>query len=267
MDNLTPDKFFFETPLYDIIKWTEDSDQVIEDIICFDGKVDGPCIFCGKDTTYKRKGTPPPRYEISSILAFNRTLGLTLICSRDEKHEIEIFLKTFPDEYSFLKIGQFPSIASLTKGEISKYRKILGDNFAEFSRGIGLVSHGIGIGSFVYLRRVFENLIEEAHQQAKLTAGWSEENYVKARMDEKIELLKSFLPNFLVKNKVLYGILSKGIHELKEQECLDIFPVVKLGVELILDEKLKQKEQEDKIKQAEQLIGKVATNLKPGSTK
>ncbi|MEZ4843255.1 MAG: hypothetical protein R3A43_03275 [Bacteroidia bacterium] len=86
-------------------------------------------------------------------------------------------------------------------------------------------------------------------------------------MDEKIELLKSFLPNFLVKNKVLYGILSKGIHELKEQECLDIFPVVKLGVELILDEKLKQKEQEDKIKQAEQLIGKVATNLKPGSTK
>jgi hypothetical protein len=266
MDNITPDKFFFETPLYDIIKWTEDDDTVFEDIICFDGKVDGPCIYCGKDTTYNRKGTPPPRYEMSSILASNRTLGLTLCCSRDEKHEIEIFFKTFPDEYSFLKIGQFPSIATLTKGEISKYRKILGDNFAEFSKGIGLVSHGIGIGSFVYLRRVFENLIEGAHQQAKLTSEWSEENYLKARMDEKIELLKSFLPNFLVKNKVLYGILSKGIHELKEQECLDIFPVVKLGVELILDEKLKQKEQEEKVKQAEQLIEKVATNLKQKST-
>ncbi len=267
MDKITPDKFFFETPLYDILKWTEEDDSVIEDIICFDGKVDGPCIFCGKDTTYKRKGTSPSRYEISQILSIGRTIGLTLCCSRDEKHEIEIFLKTFPSEYSFLKIGQLPSIATLTKGEINKYRKILGDKFSEFSRGVGLVSHGVGIGSFVYLRRVFEDLIEQAHQQAKQTGGWTEEAYVKSRMDEKIELLKSFLPTFLVKNKVLYGILSKGIHELTEQECLDIFPVVKLGIELILDEKLKQKEQEEKIKLGEQLIGKVATTFKPGTTK
>lgn len=267
MENITPDKFFFDTPFYEIVKWPEDDDTVIKDIVCFDGKVDGPCILCGKETTYKRKGTPPQRYEMSTILLINRTMGLTLCCSRDEKHEIEIFFKMFPGEFSFLKIGQFPSLASLTKGEITKYRKILGNNFSEFSRGIGLVSHGVGIGSFVYLRRVFENLIEEAHLQAKLTEGWVEDIYSKSRMDEKIELLKSFLPNFLVKNKVLYGILSKGIHELKEQECLDIFPVVKLGIELILDEKLKQKEQEDKIKQAEQLIGKVASNLKPSSTK
>lgn len=267
MDNITPDKFFFETPLYNIVKWTEDDDTIIEDIICFDGKVDGPFIYCGKDTTYKRKGTPPPRYEMSQILGFSRTLGLTLCCIRDEKHEIEIFFNTFPSEYAFLKIEQFPSIATLTKGEITKYRKILGDKFTEFSRGVGLVSHGVGHGSFVYLRRVFEDLIEQAHQQARQTGGWTEDAYLKSRMDEKIELLKSFLPTFLVKNKVLYGILNKGIHELTEQECLDIFPVVKLGIELILYEKLKQKEQEEKIKQGEQLIGKVATKLKPGTIK
>jgi hypothetical protein len=65
----------------------------------------------------------------------------------------------------------------------------------------------------------------------------------------------------------LYGILSKGIHELSEQECLDIFLVVKLGIELILDEKIKQKEQEDKVKQGEQLINKVSTKLKSGEKK
>jgi hypothetical protein len=86
-------------------------------------------------------------------------------------------------------------------------------------------------------------------------------------MDDKIDLLKSYLPAFLIKNKSLYGILSKGIHELKEQECLDIFPVVKLGIELILDEKIKLKEQEDKIKHAEQLIGKVSANLKSSDKK
>jgi hypothetical protein len=267
MDNLTPEKFVFDTPLYDILKWTEDDDTVIENIICFDGKIDGPCVYCGKETTYQRNGEVPPRYAISQYLSFERTMNLKLFCSRDSKHEIEIFFKTFPSEYSFLKIGQFPSIASLTKGEINKYRKVLRDQFSEFSRGVGLISHGVGIGAFVYLRRVFESLIEEAHSKAKTGNGWNEDAYQRGRMDDKIDLLKSYLPSFLVKNRSLYGILSKGIHELKEQECLDIFPVVKLGIELILDEKIKLKEQEDKIKQAEQLIGKVSSNLKSSDKK
>jgi hypothetical protein len=267
MDKITPEQFVFETPIYDIIKWTEEDDSVIEDIICFTGKMDGPCIYCGKETTYKRKGDAPPRYEMESILRFPRTLGLILTCGRDDKHEIEIIFKTIPSEFAFLKIGQFPSLASLTKGEINKYRKILGDQFVEFSRGIGLTSHGIGIGAFVYLRRVFEKLIEQAHLQAKGITGWNESDYGKGRMDDRIEMLKTHLPSFLVKNKSLYGILSKGIHELSEQECLDIFLVVKLGIELILDEKIKQKEQEDKVKQGEQLINKVSTKLKSGEKK
>lgn len=262
MDKLTPEHFFFETSLYDIIKWTEDDDSIIEDIICFDGKVDGPCIFCGKETTYQRKGNPPPRYEIEQILGFSRTLGVTLTCSRNDKHEVEVILKTFPDEYAFLKIGQFPSIASLAKGEISKYRKILGKKYSEFSRGIGLVSHGVGIGSFVYLRRIFEDLIEQAHQKAKDSGKLNEETYTTSRMDEKINLLKDYLPDFLVKNKALYGILSNGIHELEEQECLDIFPAVKLGIELILDEQLKNREQEEKIRQGEKLINQTAEKIK-----
>lgn len=261
MEIPSPEKFIFETPLYEIIKYKEEEEEKLEDIICFDGKVDGPCIFCGKETTYKRKGNAPPRYNISNILALSSTLGLTVICSRDEKHEIEVIFKTFPEEQAFMKIGQFPSIASLIKGEISKYRKILGSNFGEFSRGIGLISHGIGIGSFVYLRRVFENLIEEANQTAIKIVNWNEEDYGKARMNEKIQILKPYLPEFLVRNNALYGIISKGIHELTEQECLDIFPAVKLGIELILDEKIKQKEQEEKEKKGAELISKIASKL------
>lgn len=78
----------------------------------------------------------------------------------------------------------------------------------------------------------------------------------------KIEMLKTLLPTFLVKNKVLYGIMSKSIHELTEQECLDIFPVAKLGIEMILDEKIRLKEQEEKVKEAEKLIGTVASKIK-----
>jgi len=260
MKDLTLEKFFFETPLYETIECSNWDGLV--DLLCFDGVIDGPCPFCDKDTTYIRNGVAPARFQLSGVIHNYRTFSISICCSRDKSHIVEIFIRTL-DDYNISKIGQFPSLASVTKGEINKYRKVLGPRFYEFNRGIGLVSHGIGIGSFVYLRRVFEDLIDQAHKQAILGINWNEDAYVRSRMDEKIEKLKGLLPIFLVKNKALYGILSKGIHELTEQECLDIFPVVKLGIELILDEKLAQREKELKIKHAEELIANAATKLKP----
>jgi hypothetical protein len=76
-------------------------------------------------------------------------------------------------------------------------------------------------------------------------------------MDEKIELLKLHLPEFLVQNRKLYGILSKGVHELSERECLEYFDSVKVGVELILDEKLEQHKKQQKIKSAQDSLAKL----------
>ncbi|MGE7954793.1 hypothetical protein [Lysinibacillus xylanilyticus] len=61
-------------------------------------------------------------------------------------------------------------------------------------------------------------------------------------MDDKIKLLQNKLPEVLIENRAVYGIMSKGIHELSEDECLALFPDVKLGIELILDEKLYEQE-------------------------
>jgi len=111
------------------------------------------------------------------------------------------------------------------------------------------------------LRRIFENLIEEAHKLATSSSGWDEELYQKGRMDDKISLLKRTLPEFLVQHKSLYSILSKGIHELGESECLSAFPITKLGIELILDEKLEKLKRESKIKQASKDIGALTQKM------
>ena len=59
---------------------------------------------------------------------------------------------------------------TIEENDIKKYRKILGkEKYGEFGRAVGLYTHGIGIGSYVYLRRIFENLIEEAHQTKSLS--------------------------------------------------------------------------------------------------
>ena len=85
---------------------------------------------------------------------------------------------------------------------------------------------------------------------------------VNKRVEEKIGLLKSYLPNFLVENKNLYSILSKGIHSLDEQECLMYFPIMKIGIQLMLDEKIEQMQKDETLKIAKEEIQNITNKLK-----
>jgi hypothetical protein len=112
------------------------------------------------------------------------------------------------------------------------------------------------------LRRIFENLIEEAHEKTVVeNKEFSNDEYIKAKMDEKIKMVKDYLPEFLVENRSLYSILSKGIHDLTEDECLQYFETVKIGIEQILDEKIIQKEKELKAEKARKAIQNAHGNL------
>src|SRR5205823_229147 len=76
------------------------------------------------------------------------------------------------------KVGQFVSIADLHIGQIKKYNTVLSkEQLKEFTRAIGLAANGIGIGSFVYLRRIFENLILEAQGKASKNIDWDENSF------------------------------------------------------------------------------------------
>lgn len=136
------------------------------------------------------------------------------------------------------------------------------EKLSEIKRALGLVSNGVGVGSFVYLRRIFEYLIEEAHQEAKECPDFQEEEYNRSRVIEKIEQLKDYLPPFLIKQKPIYGILSKGIHELTEAECLHSFNVLEKTIEMILNEKLAKKERIDSESEISKNINELNVKLR-----
>lgn len=147
------------------------------------------------------------------------------------------------------KVGQYPSVADFHIGQVRKYSKVLPqDKMREFTKAIGLAANGVGIGSFVYLRRIFEYLVFEAYEVAKSNNPTIDETaFTSGRMNEKIQMLSDYLPDFLVENHHIYGILSKGIHELSEEECKEYFAVLKSSIEMILEERL-EKFQKDKYK-------------------
>lgn len=147
--------------------------------------------------------------------------------------------------------------------EIKQYSKLLPpEKLKEFSRAIGLAANGVGIGSFVYLRRIFEYLIGQAWIKAIDEKATNEGDFQRARMDEKIELLKMYLPQFLVDNKSMYSILSLGIHELDEKSCLVHFDTMRVGIEIILDEKLEELRKQEKILAAKKKLDQLKSDIK-----
>jgi hypothetical protein len=142
------------------------------------------------------------------------------------------------------KVGQQPSFADIAIDESKSYSKLLDpEDTAEFHKAIGLAAHGVGIGSYVYLRRIFERLIAKRFFEYKDFEGWDETAFKTIRMKEKIELLQNHLPEFLVKNAKIYSILSLGIHELKEADCLAFFPVLRQSTIWILEQDKKKQEE------------------------
>ena len=162
-----------------------------------------------------------------------------------------------------IKIGQYPSISDLEKKAIQKYEKLLGkEKTSEFNIAIRLFANGLGIASFVYLRRIFEYVIDTYHDEAKKTSDWDEKKYCESRTKEKFKLLKIYLPQFLFENRNIYPVLSKGIHELTEDDCLNYFDPLKTIIELILDQIIAEKEKIEKEKDARNALSKIIGEIK-----
>ena len=154
-------------------------------------------------------------------------------------------------------------MADIQIAQIKQYSKVLGNQYMkDFTKAIGLAANGVGTGSFVYLRRIFEYLVHEAAYVAIAKGDVDEQTFATSKMDQKLKLLENYLPDVLKDNKPLYGVLSKGIHELSEDECLEYFSVVREVIELILDEREYLRQQEEKKKRARNNLSIIAGKLK-----
>src|SRR5690606_5855402 len=210
--NLTLTDFFFNTPIYTKIIVTPKNTEFLREVFG-EIKIDfhGFNPFTKLESTFKVT-TNRLQYNDSYIEGGGFT-NLTVQCKRSD-NQFQYYILWIPESNTLTKVGQYPSVADFHISEIKQYSKLLpNEKLKEFSRAIGLAANGVGIGSFVYLRRIFEHLIQEAFVNANTDSAIKDDEYQKARMDGKIDLLHSYLPSFLVENKGMYSILSLGIHE------------------------------------------------------
>ena len=279
---MTLEDFIFNTPLYHKIDTNNGYDDIITSLVKHDNGIEiegyNPLKKC--DTTYYiHKGMAEVQqysttihsgigryvydsYEYSGqLLIKDDVKSIILKCKRyNDVLTINVFHNN--SNNFLIKVGQYPSVADIHLGQVKQYNKVLDGSLSEFTKAIKLAANGVGIGSFVYLRRIFENLVFDAFKEAKNDNAIDEGRFNGLRMDEKIKSLNGYLPSFIVENHEIYGILSKGIHELTEEECLAYFDCMRQSIELILDEKLEllaKKKKQDEVKKT---ISSIASKLK-----
>ncbi|AXO87754.1 short-chain dehydrogenase [Pseudomonas parafulva] len=248
----TKKEFCIDYPLYEQFTFAEEHNQEGWNVFFAQDPIDTYCPECNSHSIFHQtiSGSIP---QYLDAWVGSKRLSVSLKCSRNTSHTLYFLFDV--EGRTVQKIGQYPSLAALNTYDVRQYSAVLSrEDFKEFTKAIGLAAHGVGVGSFVYLRRIFENLVDAAYQVAKTDDGWDDEAYRSGRMAERIQLLDGHLPEFLVENRSMYKILSRGVHELTENECLAAFPVVKMGIELVLDEKLAAEAKQKKLQQARSAI-------------
>jgi hypothetical protein len=230
---LTAEDFVIKWPLYTPFEFNEYKSP---DRISFD------CSVCSKETTWAVSFRREERLfffiEYQCTLCGKANLSVIYRISKRAPH---VYMGPSGQETKYLsvqvqKIGQFPPLSIDIPKSLEK--NLGAEATILYKKALINRNEGYGLGSVTYIRRVVEDktdeLIEvvaelaETHNidssiVAKIRAVKNE----RATYEEKLRIAATVLPDSLVVDGanplgVLYGLVSQGVHDLSEKECIYI---------------------------------------------
>lgn len=266
------EQFILKEPPYKILKINSDQLKKVCGVQHF--SIEQYCENCGKLRTFKSVRNQfneiLSEYHARSIgyagykfvdLANNdeRCIVLDFQCQHDcnEHHYFAIKIHNL----TIQKIGQYPSFAKEeVLQNLRKYKNIISDYYPELTKALSSYSQNMGIASFVYLRRILEHLVNKKYNYY----GYSKQIKFIDKL-KAVEKKEKIIPDDIKEVKEqIYVVLSKGIHEYDEKECIELFPAVQFIIERILDETVYEA---DKKRKAQEAKTAIQNQLKKGDNK
>lgn len=138
------------------------------------------------------------------------------------------------------KFGELPTYGPPTP---SKLMKLIGPDRDEFLKGRRCENQGLGVGAFIYYRRVVENqkdrilgeIIKVANKigTSKANIKTLEEAIKETQFTVALDMAKGAIPESLLINghspiKLLHSALSEGVHALTDEQCLEMASSVRV---------------------------------------
>jgi hypothetical protein len=168
-------------------------------------------------------------YRCSNCQQTEKTYSLAVKLDEDGSSTGELY-----------KFGELPVYGPPTP---PKLVKLIGPDRDTFLKGRRCENQGLGIGAFIYYRRVVENqknriLNEIIKVSEKLSAPTERIETLRKAVDETqfskaLEMAKDVIPESLLINGhspilLLHRALSEGVHALSDEQCLDLASSVRI---------------------------------------
>lgn len=176
----------------------------------------------------RQTGTVDDLYKTYS----NKILNLNYECKGCNTFIRSYSLKFDEAGKKVAKIGQSPQQSIQIPPDIEK---TLSTHSEFYKKGLICESNSFGVAAFAYYRRVMELIILDLLNSAKDLIHADKKNEFEAAItaisqdhtaDDKIKIAASMIPGLMGNGenplKLIYEILSAGIHGLSEEECLDL---------------------------------------------
>jgi hypothetical protein len=248
------------------------------------------CPECGKDSIFQASGDPTAQYwlreddlsgredSVEPELRWPGPFTVELRCSRHEWHAIRLYFEldielpapAGPSEIPtrvcrLTKVGQWPSLLDFRLHEIAEVEAAFSNSLArEWRRSLVTAAHGFNVAACVHLRRVFEGLLLEVRDQVDSGvhkgADWPE--FDRGRTGDRIRLVASELPPLIVQHPDIYGLLSKGVHELTEEECAREMPILQRAMRVAAQQRLDARTRADEAVQIRSLLADASARLR-----
>lgn len=178
-------------------------------------------------------------------------------CTKDNEHRYSMYLsiKRENEYFSITKIGQYPSMVDIWGFGFEQYKKQLSkiDGYSDFRKAELCYRDGFTAGAFTYLRRLFEKMLssycvgielKDNHIETRISAA-------KSSFDERVYPM---LQN-------LYKVLSRGIHELNDEEASDYYQYLRAVIAMQLEYTKEKNDKDEQSKQLSKTINDIASRI------
>ena len=150
-----------------------------------------------------------------------------------------------------------------------KKMKLLNEHdLVELNNANKCKKQGMNIASFVYMRRIFENMLQRIYEEHKTEIILKDpsKKFTDFFVKEKVQLLKPYLPMLMSEEATsdkyikLYKLLSEGIHKLNEDVCEGLYNIIKELLLMILEKEIQEKKNNKNLVELETNFNKIFNN-------
>ncbi len=226
-------------------------------------EIDAFCEKCEQSRPFQAfrstSAGPAPGATIQYLETGTSHLEFTCVSCRKSRREYHVEQIVDGETMRLQKYGELPK-KQLERSPV--LQRFLEDDLENYEKAVVCLSHEYGVAAFAYFRRIVENninklldLVQEDAQSSSANTKLIELDKLRKNspMGDKIKIANHALPEYLNPSDQnplgrLYKVLSEGVHEFSEEECLNKAKATSECLAYLVGELTSRKKHRDRFK-------------------